>query len=387
MVEIKKSRFRSFSGPSRLVFGVALVVAVFTLTQLHKVSITSKSLADLTPHEASKPLKNSIPDDVSKPATDSIPDDVSKSQKSSDSLPVAQDVLDLPSFIKMNEKLNTKVWENCECGCPTSAIPECPRGYAIEDVDKSARVHYGKEVTPRDVRNYMDLEFMKRRYKAQIQCLAEVEDNGVTDTGGYCLGKGKQGGAMLLPFPDRTIKISSGHYPPCKRYVYALFKFIQKEKIQTLSDFGAGQGQYGVMIQSKYPETLIYRGYDGAGDVEIFTESFLNFFDLTIPLQLPISDWVMSLEVGEHIPSNQEGMIIRNLHAHNCKGIILSWAVAGHGGHHHVNLHNNEYLLDIFGELGYENDVESATLLTSDIPPMWEFLRKIMVLRRKDPVC
>ena len=37
------------------------------------------------------------------------------------------------------------------------------------------------------------------------------------------------------------------------------------------------------------------------------------------------SDWVLSLEVGEHVPSRYEDMYLRNLHAHNCKGIILSW--------------------------------------------------------------
>lgn len=294
---------------------------------------------------------------------------------------------DLTSFMEMNRKLNTKKFENCECGCPHSSIPECPRGYSIEDVNRSAEVNIGAKLMSRDVSNYMDLELMKRKHSAQTQCLTEVGKTGVTDTGGYCLGKGKLGGSMTLPFPDRDIKISSGHFPACKKFLNNLLQFIKDENMQSLSDFGAGQGQYGVQIQKTFPQSFIYRGYDGAGDVEIFTQSFLSFFDLTIPLKLPLSDWVMSLEVGEHIPSHQEGMIIRNLHAHNCKGIILSWSVAGHGGHHHVNLHNNQYLIDIFSELGYENDVESANLLKSDIPKMWEFLRKIMVFRRKEPVC
>lgn len=299
----------------------------------------------------------------------------------------ASEKIDLASFMETNNKLNTKIFEDCECGCPSSVIQECPRGYLTEDVNRSAKINFFREGMSRDVSNYMDLELMKRKHSAQIQCLTEVEETGVTDTGGYCLGKGKLGGRMTLPFPDRDIKISSGHFPACRKYLTNLIQFIKKEKMKSLSDFGAGQGQYGVQIQKSFPESFIYRGYDGAGDVEIFTQSFLSFFDLTIPLKLPISDWVMSLEVGEHIPSHQEGMIIRNLHAHNCKGIILSWSVAGHGGHHHVNLHNNEYLIDIFSELGYENDVESANLLTSEIPKMWEFLRKIMVFRRKDAVC
>jgi hypothetical protein len=355
MVEVKKSRIHSRLRSNRkFIFVTSVLASIF-------------GLASLIPHYHG----------------------IRKLQKILDNRSVvAQNELDLSSFIDMNKKLSTKIWENCECGCPTSTIPECPRGYSPEDVDRSAKVNFGEDVIPRDVSNYMDLELMKRRHSAQIQCLAEEnKEKGVTDTGGYCLGKGNLSGSMILPFPDRSIKISSGHYPACRKFLANLIHFIKNEKMQSLSDFGAGQGQYGVQIQKTFPETLIYRGYDGAGDVEIFTESFLSFFDLTIPLKLPVSDWVMSLEVGEHIPSNQEGMMIRNLHAHNCKGIILSWSVAGHGGHHHVNLHNNKYLIDIFSELGYDNDVESANLMTSNIPQMWGFLRKIMIFRRRDPVC
>jgi tryptophanyl-tRNA synthetase len=63
----------------------------------------------------------------------------------------------------------------------------------------------------------------------------------------------------------------------------------------------------------------------GAGNIEEFTNGFLKFFDLTIPLSLPRKDWVFSLEVGEHIPHQFEGMVLRNFHAHNCKGIVMSW--------------------------------------------------------------
>ena len=108
--------------------------------------------------------------------------------------------------------------------------------------------------------------------------------------------------------------------------------------MKSISDFGAGQGQYGAKLQVTNSESFLYRGYDGAGDVEVYTQGFVKRFDLTIPLDLPVSDWLMTLEVGEHIPSSHEGMMIRNLHAHNCKGLILSWAQIGHGGHFHINL-------------------------------------------------
>ena len=72
------------------------------------------------------------------------------------------------------------------------------------------------------------------------------------------------------------------------------------------------------LIHSKRIRGFIDRGYDGAGDAPILTQSFLEFSDLSIPLNLPVTNWVMSFEVGGHIPSHLEGMMIRNLHAHNC---------------------------------------------------------------------
>ena len=41
--------------------------------------------------------------------------------------------------------------------------------------------------------------------------------------------------------------------------------------------------------------------------------------------------------------------------AHNYLGIILSLGTPGQGGLNHVNLHDNQYLIDIFSSLGYEH--------------------------------
>ena len=120
----------------------------------------------------------------------------------------------------------------------------------------------------------------------------------------------------------------------------------------SLNDFGAGVGQYGRALRAMDPRYR-YTGYDGAGNIEEVSRRFINFFDLTIPLSLPRADWLMSLEVGEHIPSRFEAMVIRNLHAHNCRGVILSWAYLGKMGVGHVNNHASSYLTKIFDELGY----------------------------------
>ena len=51
-----------------------------------------------------------------------------------------------------------------------------------------------------------------------------------------------------------------------------------------------------------------YAGYDGAGNVEKWTRSFVRFADMTVPFDMPRAHWVLSSEVGEHVPNEREGM-------------------------------------------------------------------------------
>ena len=116
-----------------------------------------------------------------------------------------------------------------------------------------------------------------------------------------------------------------------------------------------------------------------------------SLWDLSLPLSLPKADWVLSLEVtgavthiswsrasralhpnrldhtspshltvkcvpsqvGEHLPAALEPAYIRNLVAHARKGLITSWANLGQPGYGHINNHSPEYLVSLFGELGF----------------------------------
>ena len=46
-------------------------------------------------------------------------------------------------------------------------------------------------------------------------------------------------------------------------------------------------------------------------------------------------------------------MYVRNLHAHNCRGLIISWARVGTYGNGHVNCHSPLYVKELFSSLGY----------------------------------
>ena len=151
----------------------------------------------------------------------------------------------------------------------------------------------------------------------------------------------------------------------------------------SFNDFGAGVGQYGHALLSKDPGFL-WRGFDGAGNIEAVTDGFVDWFDLTLPLSLPRAHWVISLEVGEHLAPSDESMFIRNLHAHNCLGIILSWALPGQNGYHHINTHSNHYVIDIFLGLGYFYNEPLSQEFRSGAKYDW-FRHSIMVFERYRP--
>ena len=111
------------------------------------------------------------------------------------------------------------------------------------------------------------------------------------------------------------------------------------------------------------------------------TNHLCNVLDLSLPVQMYPFDWVMSLEVGEHLPEQFEDVFINNLHTNNKYGIILSWAVKGQGGHGHFNEQNNDYIKQKICSLGYVNDIDTEMILRKNSTLFW-FKNTIMVFRK-----
>ena len=266
------------------------------------------------------------------------------------------------------------------CGCKQDTS-ECPQHYTIEDIKKSAMA-----ILDTNASMYLAHQMERHHIRAIKDCSSAGQKT--MSNGGWCLGQLKRtDGYKSLQLPDgRNIPIPKHHALPSERVGVTLEKFIKAENILSISDFGAGVGQYGVYLKSRIPD-LVYYGYDGAGDIESYTSGFVKFSDFTKPLDLYVTEWVISLEVGEHIPSKFEGMYVRNLHRHNCRGVILSWAVLNQGGLSHINLHSNEYITNIFGKLGYERDTHlEEGLREPELNHPW-FVRSALAFRRRNPTC
>ncbi len=130
----------------------------------------------------------------------------------------------------------------------------------------------------------------------------------VTATGGWCL------------FPDGHTG-ASGHKPADRGLAAELSGLFDG---QSVADFGAGLGQYGEAIRGMRS----YVAYDGALNVEEFTFGRVTWLDMTTPFTLaePV-DWVLSLEVGEHMPPESTEDFIASLARNARVGVVVSWAV------------------------------------------------------------
>ena len=134
-----------------------------------------------------------------------------------------------------------------------------------------------------------------------------------------------------------------------------------------------------------------WRGYDGAENIESFTEGFVRWVDVTDPVFDTIpnrSDWVMSLEVGEHIPPEATDSLLNLLDRHNRHGAILSWAIPGQRGHLHINNRPNAEIIQRFADMGYVQDAwalsfQAEVRKTAD----YGWLRRtFMVFKRARPI-
>jgi hypothetical protein len=158
----------------------------------------------------------------------------------------------------------------------------------------------------------------------------------------------------------------------------ALVQILKKNNISNVYDFGCGHGLY---TRNLLINNILCKGYDGNPNTNQLTDNLCNVLDLSKKFELPKKEYVITLEVGEHIPKLYEETFIQNIHNHNTKGIILSWAVIGQGGDGHINCQDNHYIKQIFNDLGYTNNIDDENYLRANSSFSW-FKNTIMVFNK-----
>ena len=197
-----------------------------------------------------------------------------------------------------------------------------------------------------------------RKLAGALSCLR----HGVGPSGGFCLptsinGKNKHNIAIA----------QSSCFNAALAATYASRDFAGNG---SLLDLGCGTGAYGRWLRENAPVVSWLR-IDGAENVEESTGGLVRFADLGDGLPRFARqrrwDWVMSVEVAEHLPRSLEPIFIHNLVSPRPRGIVLSWARVGQTGHHHVNCQSHQYVQCVLDLFGYRTDARRTALLLATL--------------------
>lgn len=157
-----------------------------------------------------------------------------------------------------------------------------------------------------------------------------------------------------------------------------IINMLSTDEVKTVVDMGCGLGDYVKNFKEKFE----CEGFDGNPQTHKLTNGLCNVLDLSKPVKFPVKyDWVISLEVGEHIPKKYEDNFISNLCNSSSKGLILSWAIPGQGGRGHVNEQKNNYIIQQMLFKGFIYLPEKSQFLR-DSSKLWWFKNTIMVFKK-----
>jgi len=198
--------------------------------------------------------------------------------------------------------------------------------------------------------------------KGQLEC--EKSSDSVSQSGGWC---------------SKISGTNSPNHLCDNKLVRGLSKFL---KHKTVASFGDGPGVYKKKI-IRLHQVISYDAFDGAPYAELTTNNRVKFLDLSVPIyHLNKYDWIISLEVAEHIPAKFESVYVDNLVRHAKEGIILSWSKEGQEGHSHVNNRNADYVIKLMESKKFNHDIEGTKYLKNKSSFYW-LQDNINVYRKK----
>ena len=134
-------------------------------------------------------------------------------------------------------------------------------------------------------------------------------------------------------------------------------------------DFGCGNADY---IRKLIDCDFICEAYDGNSNTPEMTDGIGKVLDLSKEFNLNKKfDYVISLEVAEHIPKEYEEIYVDNLIRHTEYHLIISWAIKGQGGGGHVNEQDEDYVLNLYKKKGMVYQKEISETLRSVATLNW----------------
>jgi len=147
----------------------------------------------------------------------------------------------------------------------------------------------------------------------------------------------------------------------------------------TVGDFGAGGGHYSTWMN----ETGLIQAFafDGTANAAALTGGVVQELNLVEDMHLwRTFDWVLCLEVGEHIPKQFAKGLLQNLARHARHGLVMSWSDDWEGIGHVNCLKREEFVAFVQAETGFVLDA-GATQRVKDGCEIDYIARTIAVFR------
>ena len=159
-----------------------------------------------------------------------------------------------------------------------------------------------------------------------------------------------------------------------------LVNFYHSRKASSILDLGAGDGFYAGTLRAF---GLRAGCFDGNPAVREVSKKRCFQADLSEECDLGQRwDWVMSLEVAEHVPRVFETTYLNNLDRHACTGILMSWAPPSQPGMGHVNGKSKEEVAFLFEQRGFWYNTTGSSWLSRKAHFPW-LSNNIMVFERR----
>ena len=149
---------------------------------------------------------------------------------------------------------------------------------------------------------------------------------------------------------------------------------------QSVFDIGCGEGSYVRWLSKNGVEAA---GVDGNPNTPERTGGQCEVADISQPIDHP-ADWVLCLEVGEHVPVEHEEAVFNNICNNARRGLIVSWAEPGQGGLGHINEQPLDFVRKRIEARGFSFDLEATERFRSGSTLPW-FQRNIQVFERNIP--
>lgn len=161
-----------------------------------------------------------------------------------------------------------------------------------------------------------------------------------------------------------------------------ILKFYTIREPRLVADLGCGDGWYCRMLSRIWKHAVVhgYEGTPGAASIGVYDDIFT--IDLSKIRYVDIDyDFVLCLEVGEHIPCKHEQKFLDNVARFAKKDLVMSWAVPGQGGKGHFNEQPNTYILSQMEARGFSHQRKLTALLRKHTERKW-FRNTVMSFER-----